>query len=91
MLFISYTIISPSLFLVLNNIQSKQWKSYFLIWSNIYGDVINFEVWGLMKNKKSKYLQNEIIIPSNAKCCSLDIKGYIFEKKQSFSLGSLSR
>ena len=27
--------------------------------SNVYDDVINFEVYGIMKNAKFKYLENE--------------------------------
>ena len=33
---------------------------YFLICSNVYDDVINFEVVNSWKTQKSKYLENEI-------------------------------
>ena len=42
MFFISYTNISPRFILILNTIQEKQQKIYFLICSNVYDDVINF-------------------------------------------------
>ena len=44
MLLISYTNISPSLIVIFSTIQEKQQKTYFLMYSNVYDDVINFDV-----------------------------------------------
>ena len=52
MLFISYTNISVSFIVILSSIQDKQNKTYFLMCSNVYDDVIYFEVCGFMKNTK---------------------------------------
>ena len=52
MLFISYSNISPSFILILNSIQEKKSKTYFLICSNVYDDVINFKICGFRKNTK---------------------------------------
>ena len=58
--FISYTYVAPGFMLILNSIQEKQLKTYFLIGSIVYDDIINFEVCGFMKNAKSKYLEIEV-------------------------------
>ena len=76
-LFISYTHVSPSFMLIFNSIQEKQLKTYFLIGSIVYDDIINFEVSGFMKNAKSKNLEIEIQIFLQINFFSSDIKGYI--------------
>ena len=49
---VSSTYISPSFILILNRIQEKQEKMYFLICIDVYDDVTNFEVCRFMENTK---------------------------------------
>ena len=56
-LFISYTDTSPSLIVIL---REKQLKTYFLIYSSVYDDIIKFEVRGFMKNTKPKHFDKEM-------------------------------
>ena len=59
-LLISYTHISTSFTLILDSIQEKQLKTYCLIDSIVYDDIIKFKICRFMKNAKSKYLGIEI-------------------------------
>ena len=49
---VSSIYISPSFILILNRIQEKQEKMYFLICIDVYDDVTNFEVCRFMENTK---------------------------------------
>ena len=56
-------------------------KKHFLICSNVYDDVINFEVLGFMKNTKMWIsCERNVIFSSNEKYHLLDSKGYIMPK-----------
>ena len=59
MLFVSYTNVPPSFILIVNSIQEKQQKIYFLIHSNAYDDAIYFEVLDSWETQKSKCLEDE--------------------------------
>ena len=47
-----YSNILPGFILILNDIQEKQLKTFFLKGRDTYDDVIIFEVWEFMKNTK---------------------------------------
>ena len=52
MFIVSCTNILPRFILILNRIQEKQWKMYYLICSYVDDDVTNYEVCGFMENTK---------------------------------------